>query len=214
MIKTTTQSMVTVAATGAILLLTGCEGGGLGGGFGDGLGDAGYKKQIMCPVQDVKPGEAMGLARRVLVKHGFKLKEADVDRMSILTHPNEKVVRGNEGRLRDAVVKMPNRVRRTAELEFSTRGGDLQAWCKVKIERLSTTDHRVWSSLRQHEDAPTQTPIEREAATTPQQNTVWTSGGRDQSMELQILSDLRQRIQKLRRLKMERAATAGSEQEG
>ncbi len=194
---------------GSLLVAGGCESGV--GNFG-GIGYTGYKRQIMCRVDEVKSANAMALAQRVLAKHGFRIKEADVDAMSIETHPTEKTERGTDGRLRSAVVKLPNRVRRTASLEFSRRGDDLQAWCRVKLERLSTADHRVFSQQRQFEDAPTQTPIERDAATTPRQNTVWSSAGRDQAMEQAILSDLRQRIQRLRKFK-ERGEEEASEQE-
>jgi hypothetical protein len=189
----------------AAVIGAGCESSGLGG-----VGYTGYKRQIMCPVQDVKPANAMELGRRVLAKNGFRIKNVDMDSLTIETYPTEQTVRGQEGRLRDTVVKVPNRVRRTATLEFSTRGGDLQAWCQVKIERLTTADHRVFAQQRQFEDAPTQTPIDREGATTEQQNTVWTSAGRDDSLEQLILSELRDRIQILRKRSLEKEATQPS----
>jgi hypothetical protein len=185
------------ASTGLVMVLSaGCDMGERG--FG-GIGYTGHKRQIMCPVGEIKPEAAVVLGRRVLASHGFRVKSADVDDMSIETFPSEKTVRGGEGRLRDAVVKLPNRVRRTASLEFSSRGGDLQAWCQVKLERLTTADHRVFDHQRRFDDAPTQTPIEREGATTAQQNTVWSSAGRDETLERQILADLRQRIQQTRK---------------
>jgi len=190
-----TRSAARISAALAMLLVAGCD--MESSGFG-GIGYTGHKRQIMCPATDIKDDVAMALGRRVLASHGFKVKTADVDSMTIETFASEKTVRGGEGRLRDSVVKLPNRVRRTASLEFSKRGGDLQAWCQVKLERQTTADHRVWARQRQFDDAPTETPIEREGATTDSQNTVWSSAGRDQSLEHQILSDLRKRIQKLR----------------
>ena len=190
-----TRSAVRISAALATLLAAGCDMGSSGVG---GIGYTGHKRQIMCPASDIKDDVAMALGRRVLASHGLRVKSADVDSMIIETFASEKTVRGGEGRLRDSVVKLPNRVRRTASLEFSKRGGDLEAWCQVKLERLTTSDHRVWARQREFDDAPTETPIEREGATTDKQNTVWTSAGRDQNLEHQILSDLRKRIQKLR----------------
>ncbi|MBN1344770.1 MAG: hypothetical protein JXQ73_18905 [Phycisphaerae bacterium] len=202
--KGTNDCLATWAVLGCAgigLIATGCDWGG-GSGFG-GAGYTGHKRQIMCPSGDVRPVEAMALGQRVLAKHGFSIKSSDADSLTIETHANEKVVRGGEGRVRDSVVKVPNRVRRTASLEFSSKGENLEAWCQVKMERLTTADYRVFASQRQFEDAPTQTPIEGEGATTAKQNTVWTSAGRDESMEREILADLRQRIQTLRQKKQE-----------
>ncbi len=178
------------------LLTVGCSemGGGMGSDF-SGLGSTGMKRQNMCAKNDVTSQEALEIGRRVLAKQGFRLKSVDSDQLRIETQPTEQSVRGGEGRIRDSVVKMPNRVRRTATLEFSTRGEDLQAWCQVKIERLETADFRVFQQQRNSEDAPLQTPIDREAATTAKQNTVWSGAGRDESMEREILADLHDRIQ-------------------
>lgn len=185
-------------------VMIGCDMGG-GGGL-SGIGTTSYKRQIMCPLSDIKTSEAMALGRRVLANHGFRIKTIDVDRMSIETFANEKVVRGGTGRLRESLVKLPNRVRRTASLEFAKRGGDLEAWCQIKMERLSTADHRIWARNREFEDSPTQTPIDGEGATTDKQNTVWTSAGRDEAMERQVMSDVRNRIQLLRKKRQAKQA--------
>ncbi len=204
----TTSAVCVSTALGAALAI-GCE--MEGGGFGGlgGVGYTGHKRQIMCPSSDIKPADALTIGRRVLASHGFRVKTVDADSMAIETRPSEKTVRGSEGRLRDAVVKMPNRVRRTASLEFTNRSGDLQAWCQVKIERLSTADHRVFAQQRQFDDTPTRTPIDGEGATTAEQNTVWTSAGRDEAMERTILSDIRQRIQTLRKRQGAKTESAG-----
>jgi hypothetical protein len=152
----------------------------------------------MCPKADVSTDKIMELGQRVLAKQGFRLKSVDRDELRIETHPAEQLARGGEGRIRDTVMKVPNRVRRTASLEFSTRGDDIQAFCQVKMERLDTSDYRVFAQQRESSDAPTQTPIDREGATTPRQNQVWSSAGRDESMEREILADLHDRIQALR----------------
>ncbi len=199
----TTRRAVWVA-TGLVALAAGCDMGG-GSGFG-GIGYTGHKRRIMCPAGDVKVAEAMALGKRVLAKHGFRIKTVDADGLSIETHPSEKIERGQEGRIRDSVVRLPNRVRRTASLEFSTRGDELEAWCQVKKERLTTADHRVFARQRQFDDTPTETPIDGEGATTAKQNTVWTSAGRDAGMESEILSDLRERIQRYRQRKQEQQA--------
>jgi len=181
-----------------LTLAAGCS--EMGSDF-SGIGYTGFKRQTMCAKSDVTVEQAMDLGRRVLAQQGFRLKSVDKDEMRIETHPFEQTARGGEGRLRDSVVKVPNRVRRTATLEFSTRGDDLQAYCQVKLERLETADHRVFAQQRQFDDAPTQTPIEREGATTARQNTVWSSAGRDEAMEREILADLHERIQALRTAK-------------
>lgn len=196
-IRNPAMRLAALVSAGVCAALTiGCDMGTSGSRFG-GIGYTGYKRDIMCPLSDVKMAEALALGRRVLANHGFRVKSADVDNYSIETYPNEKTERGNEGRIRDGL-KLPNRVRRTASLEFAKRGSDMEAWCQVKIDRLTTSDHRVWAGQREFDDVPTQTPIDREAATTDKQNTVWTSAGRDESMEREILSDLRNRIQLLR----------------
>jgi hypothetical protein len=192
----------------AVVLVAGCEGGGLGGGDFSGLGYTGFKPQVMCAKGDVTTDQAMELARRVLAKEGFRLKSVDKDQLRIETQPSEQTVRGGEGRLRDTVVKVPNRVRRTATLEFSDRGDELRAFCQVKIERLETGDFRVFAQQRQFNDVPTETPIDREAATTARQNTVWSSAGRDEAMEREILADLHDRVQAVKAQKEAKQAPA------
>jgi hypothetical protein len=176
-----------------------------------GIGYTGYKHQILCPKAGLTSDEALEIGRRVLAKQGFRLKSLDKDQLRIETQPVEATMRGGEGRIRDSVVKVPNRVRRSATLEFSNRGEDLEAYCQVKMERLDTSDYRVFAQQRQSEDAPVETPIDREGATTARQNQVWSSAGRDESMEREILSEVHDRLVNLKAGKEAKQAPTSGE---
>ncbi len=59
--------------------------------------------------------------------------------------------------------------------------------CRVLIQEQTTQAHRLFERDHRGYDTPTDTPIEREAATTVRQNTVWRTNRRDRRSERAIL---------------------------
>jgi len=101
--------------------------------------------------------------------------------------------KGGTGRLRDATLNYRNRLRRRATLWISAAEPGAVAKCQVRTQRLDTADHRVFEQQQQFNDLPNSTPIDREAATTTDQNQAWSEMQRDRQMErelLQVLSNM------------------------
>ncbi len=118
------------------------------------------------------------------------------------TSPSDGVIRGTAeefdqqggtGRIRDGAVGYRNRMRRIAALTIREQDGGSVARCRVQVERLDTADHRVFRRQQQFGDVPNETPIDREASVSAEQNQVWTPMPRDRNLERQILALLRDR---------------------
>ncbi|MFO0972453.1 MAG: hypothetical protein U1A27_03305 [Phycisphaerae bacterium] len=110
----------------------------------------------------------------------------------ITTVPIESEERGNTGRIRDAALQYPNRVRRKAVLRVSAAPDGAAVDCVVLRERLDTADHRVFQQGRSFADVPNQTPMASESPANNQPD-VWTEIGRDRALERQMLDAARQR---------------------
>lgn len=90
-------------------------------------------------------------------------------------------------------------MRRRAFLSVSERSGATVARLRIDVERQDTARQAVLHP-RGHRlgDTPGQeTPIDRDAATTLEQNTVWTRVRRDTKLEAAILEELREKFSRL-----------------
>jgi hypothetical protein len=65
--------------------------------------------------------------------------------------------------------------------------GGTGVYCQVTIQQQTTEAYRMFQQDRELSDAPGQTAIERDAATTTEQNTVWRNVRRDKAAERRIL---------------------------
>ncbi len=74
------------------------------------------------------------------------------------------------------------------EVRVADSGGAARVFCRVLIQEQTTQGHRMFASDRSGSDTPGDyTAINRDAATTTEQNTVWRTLRRDKSAERQIL---------------------------
>jgi hypothetical protein len=86
-------------------------------------------------------------------------------------------------------------LRRIATFSVSKRADGAVARLRIDIERKDTEHQQV----RQYQgsrlsDTPSHTAIDRDAATTQTQNTVWTPIRRDRALERALLDELQERI--------------------
>ena len=90
-------------------------------------------------------------------------------------------------------------MRRTAKLTVAQQGDRVVARVRVDVERKDTSRVSAQGhSFNPSGDSPgVDTPINRDAATTEQQNTLWTHVKRDFSLERSILDELRERMARL-----------------
>ena len=81
------------------------------------------------------------------------------------------------------------RPRRTvAQVRIETADETVKVRCRVLIQEQVTDAHRIIAHDINGQDMPGQTPIDRDAGTTPEQNAVWRTIGRDKLAERKILS--------------------------
>ncbi len=123
----------------------------------------------------------------------FRLAETSPTEGIIRSTAEEFDQQGGTGRIRDGAVGYKNRMRRIATLTIREKDGGCIAHCRVQVERLDTADHRVFRRQQQFGDVPNETPIDREASVSPEQNQVWTPMPRDRDLERQILALLQSR---------------------
>lgn len=82
------------------------------------------------------------------------------------------------------------RVRRLAEIRIKETPEAVKVFCKVAIQEQTTRAHRMFAVTQAGDDRPGDTAIDRDAATTIEQNTVWRTVRRDKSAERAILEAL------------------------
>lgn len=80
-----------------------------------------------------------------------------------------------------------HRLRRVAEIMLRPGSQTTSIFCRIVVQDQITETHRMFSLDRSGRDVPNTTPIERDAATTTEQNTVWRTLQRDKSAERAVL---------------------------
>lgn len=140
-------------------------------------------------IANAEPDEVLSEAE-ILLRREFGRVEVDRRWSQVRTVAHEYVTQSDSGTVRDWI-GAPTTVRRTATLTVARREGGTLARLRVDVERLdprsaeiaARDDHRLI-------DSPGYTPIERDAATTAAQNTVWTPIGRNLAIERELLAEL------------------------
>jgi len=79
-----------------------------------------------------------------------------------------------------------------AYVRATTDGAEVRL--AVSRERLDTASYRAFAREHQQEDMPTETPIDLDTATTPEQYESWTPIGRDRELEVGIRRALEERL--------------------
>ncbi|MCK4658199.1 MAG: hypothetical protein KAV82_01640 [Phycisphaerae bacterium] len=131
-------------------------------------------------------------AAQALREH-FTIRHADRRTGVLEAVPVEMATTGGDGRLGD-VVAAPRRERRTAEVRVESAGKLVKVFCKVLVQECDTQAHQMFNREHAISDLPTDTPADRDAATTTEQNTVWRTKRRDRELENQILRAVREQL--------------------
>ena len=140
-------------------------------------------------VGQVQPGDRTALldtAEAALIGLGYRIERRDAGESVITTHPIE--TQAGLDNTRPASLSSHGKTRRTVEVRVADGGGATKVFCRVVIQEQTTQAYRMFASDRSGSDAPGDfTAINRDAATTTEQNTVWRTLRRDKSAERQIL---------------------------
>lgn len=84
----------------------------------------------------------------------------------------------------------PRRLRRSAIVRVTDGDAAAEVWCKVLVERQDAEAAQMFRNDLGINDAPTGTAVDRDAATTPEQNEVWRVLRRDKLEERAVLRDV------------------------
>ncbi len=143
-------------------------------------------------IESAAPDAVLAEATSILQREFGRVK---VDRVArrITTTPVEYATGRESGTARD-LYGGQSTMRRTAELNVGQRGGVTVARIRVDVERRDTVQRAAMrpEAHRLGDTPGNETPVDRDAATTAEQNTVWTLVRRDTRLERQLLEELRE----------------------
>jgi hypothetical protein len=159
-------------------------------GCTQGLNTSRYQSRVI-PAASV---DEVFLAAQVLLRREFGPLKIEADAHRAVSRPAEYSTASESGTARD-LYGGRSTMRRIAHFSVARRGDDVVARLRVDIERQDTARREVFQPDRHRlSDAPGQTAIERDAATSAQQNTVWTFVKRDRRLERALLAELQGRF--------------------
>lgn len=162
-------------------LLTACM--VVGGCAAPGSAPAGYSSRR---VSTVAWADAFDRAREVLADQGYRLAQADPAEGVLQTRPVP--ASPQEARRRSRIrFSSPRSLQRVVLVRLARTADSITVYCRVALRERVTEAHRLLQHSLVASDLPGETPIDREGATTPEQNTVWRTVRRDKVAEQAIL---------------------------
>jgi hypothetical protein len=130
---------------------------------------------------------AFATSEEVLSRY-FSLRLADPDTGVIESLPET----GDEETVR---LLSSGPTRRVAKMRLRRQEDGIYATLLIEVQQQGSEGYSEMNFDRQGYDGiPRQTPAERQAATTPEQNDLWTETHRDRGMEMKILGEIRERL--------------------
>jgi len=143
-------------------------------------------------VQQQDLSAALDAAEASLIDLGYKIERRDPTEGVITTQPVE--AQAGLDSTRPASLSSRGKTRRIVEVRVQNDGDATKVYCKVLIQEQTTQAHRMFDADRTGSDTPGDyTAINRDAATTTEQNTVWRTLRRDKAAEREILNAITER---------------------
>jgi len=149
-------------------------------------GDASSRHILNTTVDAVRP-EAVRVFRQ-----DYRLDPDASTGNVLISRPIERTDHPGPERLRD-VLGSPNRHRQIATLWLNQDGPHVLVQCRVSIQRLDTVERAAFARER-GDDRPTDTPIDRFGAASPNAREEWVPVGRERKAETHILDAIIQRV--------------------
>ena len=125
-------------------------------------------------------------AQRALIDLGYRLDRTDLAAGVITTQPTAAEVGRSRG-LRSLRIGSPGRVRQLAEVRLAPTATGHAVYCRVATQLQANEAYSMFRREAASSDVPNETAIERDAALTTEQNTVWQTIRRDKTAERRIL---------------------------
>jgi hypothetical protein len=135
-------------------------------------------------------GVMMDVAEQVLSELGYAIAVRDPASGRLQTAPVEVAPVGASA----GPSLRSGRLRRIAQIRVTPAPEGVSVHCNVSVQQQMSEAHRWLAFDRTSSDMPGQTAIERDAATTVEQNTVWETIRRDKAAERAILAAILDRV--------------------
>ena len=129
----------------------------------------------------------LAAAAAALEEIGYETSPGEPDSGRLVSVPRFDVA-GDQPTGRASQISSKSLTRRIAEIRVEQPGDRVSVYCRVLVQEQTTRAHRMLAFDQSGSDSPATTPIDREAATTDRQNTVWATIRRDRSTERRILT--------------------------
>ncbi len=155
-------------------------------GCSEGLATRSFQSRMIPAVEPAELFEQGSLVMR----REFRRVTLDRESLTIVAQPRRYTDARGSGTA-TGLVGVPSTMRRTATMRVRKRGAAAVAELRIDIEREDTRRRLVFQQESRLTDSPSYTPIQRDAATTEGQNTVWTLVRRDRTLERALLDELR-----------------------
>lgn len=148
-------------------------------------------------IQDADPDQVLSAAA-VILQREFGRVAVDRSARHVTTAPVEFTTERESGTARD-LYRGRSTMRRKAELSVGRSGGATVVRLQIDVERRDTARQTVMQPRghRISDNPGEETPIDADAATTSEQNTVWTKVRRDRTLERALLDELREQFARL-----------------
>jgi hypothetical protein len=146
-----------------------------------------WRNYSITRLQLQDPLVVFGLAETTLIDQGYLIDQRD-QTAGLLTALHLDATPADEPASRGRRLSSKRPVRRIAWLRIQPAGETVKIHCKVLVQEQEAETHRMFARERGGRDTPGETPIERDAATTTEQNTIWRTIRRDRATERNILS--------------------------
>lgn len=127
--------------------------------------------------------------RAAVMALGFQIDRADPAAGLITTKPLPMTTHEQRG-FAELPWNAPHAFRRIVEVRFRADDDVLRVYCKVEVQQQVTQAHRILWQDQAATDVPSETAIERGAASTAAQDEVWQMVRRDKAAERRILHAL------------------------
>ena len=140
-------------------------------------------------IPDVDPARVFRAAEAALLREGLVIDRRDVA-AGVVTSLPAAIPR--DGVLGSPGLGLSSRgpARRVALIRIKKQDGIMRISCRVELQEQITEARRMFGQDYSGLDRPDDTPIDRGAAATREQNTVWRVARRDKRAERRILSTL------------------------
>ncbi len=140
-------------------------------------------------IQDGNRTAVFDAARAALTDLSYRIDRADPVAGLIEAQPIRTAAGAAPARM-EMRLSSHTRLRTIAYVHITQGTERVSVYCKVVVQELATEAHRMFRHDHRASDIPGDTAIDREAATTTEQNTVWQTIRRDKAAERRILKTI------------------------